>query len=143
MEFDAGKLAAAAIEARQMSYSPYSHFAVGAALLAEDGRMFTGCNVESAAYSPTSCAERTALVKGVSEGVRRFVAVAVAGGPTALGTAEELPLCTPCGVCRQMLFEFCTPDTPVVLARSYTQYEVHTLGELLPMGFGPADLDHR
>lgn len=140
MDFDAGALAAAAVAARKMSYSPYSEFAVGAALLSEDGRLFTGCNVENVAYTPTSCAERTALVKAVSEGARRFVAVAVAGGPAELGEDDLLPLCTPCGVCRQALFEFCPPLTPIILARSATEYEVHTLGELLPMGFGAADL---
>lgn len=138
MQFDAPALAAAAINARQSSYSPYSHFAVGAALLAANGAVYIGGNIENAAYSVANCAERTALFKAVSEGQRQFTALAVAGGPA---DAEiPLPLCTPCGVCLQALFEFCSPDMPVILAKSETDYEIQTLGSLLPLGFGPANL---
>jgi len=138
--FDAAALAQAAIDARQQAYVPYSHFAVGAALLAEDGRVFTGCNVENAAYSLTNCAERTALFKAVSEGARTFRALAVAGAPQDTDPAGHLPACPPCGVCRQALFEFTGPQLPVVLALGGGAYETHTLGELLPHAFGPNDL---
>lgn len=140
MEFDAKQLAAAAIKARTMSYSPYSRFAVGAALLAESGKLYLGCNIENAAYSVTNCAERTALFKAVSEGERRFAAIAVAGGPAG-AQGGLLPLCTPCGVCRQALFEFGGSSLPVVLAQSETEYQLKTLAQLLPMGFGPANLE--
>ncbi len=93
-----------AIEARKMSYCPYSGYAVGAALLCEDGSVYTGCNIENAAYTPTNCAERTAFFKAVSEGKRDFKAIAVAGG------SSELTECYPCGVCRQVMAEFCAPD---------------------------------
>lgn len=136
---DCERLAKLALEARKFSHSPYSHFQVGAALLAEDGRIFTGCNVESCAYSPSNCAERTALFKAVSEGAKRFTAIAVAGGP-----ATETDLLTraapPCGVCRQMLFEFCEESMAVILVRSATDYDVCTLGDLLPQAFTPASL---
>ncbi len=126
-----------AIAARENAYTPYSHFKVGAALLARDGRVFTGCNIECASYSPTNCAERTALFKAVSEGVREFSALAVLGW-------KEGEVCTefasPCGVCRQMLYEFCGPDLPVIMAKNEEEMQVMTLGELLPMGFGPANL---
>lgn len=126
-----------AIAARENAYTPYSHFKVGAALLAKDGRVFTGCNIECASYSPTNCAERTALFKAVSEGAREFSAIAVVGW-------KEGEKCTsfaaPCGVCRQMLFEFCGPDMPVIMAKSEEDTLVMTLGELLPVGFGPDNL---
>ena len=126
-----------AIAARENAYTPYSHFKVGAALLAKDGRVFTGCNIECASYSPTNCAERTALFKAVSEGAREFSAIAVVGW-------KEEEKCTsfaaPCGVCRQMLFEFCGPDMPVIMAKSEEDTLVMTLGELLPVGFGPDNL---
>lgn len=138
MNFNAKQLAQAALQARQSAYVPYSHFAVGAALLAEDGTIYTGGNIENAAYSVCNCAERTALFKAVSEGARHFVALAVAGGPA--GQTAPLPLCTPCGVCRQALFEFCPPAMPVVLAQAEDEYQIKTLEELLPMGFGPANL---
>ena len=126
-----------AIAARENAYTPYSHFKVGAALLAKDGRVFTGCNIECASYSPTNCAERTALFKAVSEGAREFSAIAVVGW-------KEGEKCTsfaaPCGVCRQMLFEFCGSDMPVIMAKSEEDTLVMTLGELLPVGFGPDNL---
>lgn len=133
-------LAKAAIEARSLSYSPYSHFAVGAALQSESGKVYMGGNIENAAYSVANCAERTALFKAISEGERRFTAIAVAGGAATLTAKDLLPLCTPCGVCRQALYEFGGPELPVILAQSPTQYQVVPLGDLLPMGFGPANL---
>lgn len=127
------KLIQAALEARIFSYSPYSGFAVGAALLCEDGSVYTGCNIENAAFTPTNCAERTAFFKAVSEGKRRFKAVAIVGGP-----AEKEPetLCSPCGVCRQVMMEFCCPqDFLVILGRADLSFEEYRLCELLPLGF--------
>ncbi|MGD9560063.1 MAG: cytidine deaminase [Oscillospiraceae bacterium] len=134
--FDAAALAKAALEARRTAYAPYSQFAVGAALLAQDGTVYTGCNVENAAYGLSNCAERTALFKAVSAGAQRFAALAVAGGPAGCDEAA-LPRCSPCGACRQALYEFGGPQLPVVLAYGGGVLEQHTLGELLPLGFGP------
>ena len=134
---DKTKLVELALEARHFSYCPYSGFAVGAALLCEDGTVYTGCNIENAAFTPTSCAERTAFFKAVSEGKRSFLAIAVVGGPSE---REPEDFCAPCGVCRQMLFEFCGPDMPVIMAKSEEDTLVMTLGELLPVGFGPDNL---
>lgn len=119
-----------AATARKRAYSPYSGYRVGAALLSRDGRVFTGCNVENASYSATCCAERTAVFKAISEGGGDFVAIAIVGG-----SGEDLtPLCTPCGVCRQVLAEFCPPDMAVVLGTP-GHIQVHTLGDLLPLAF--------
>lgn len=126
------QLAQAAIDAKAMSYSPYSNFKVGAALLTASGKIYTGCNIESAAYSPTNCAERTALFKAVSEGERDFVAIAIAGSSD---------YCYPCGVCRQMLKEFAKDDLTVIIVKNATDYKVHSFGELFPYGFGPDDLN--
>lgn len=130
-------LAAAALSMREFSYVPYSEFAVGAALLTKDGKVYTGCNVENAAYGPSICAERTAVVKAVSEGCREFAAIAIAGGRK--GTAPE-KYCPPCGVCRQVLAEFCSPDMPVILAKTEEDVQIMTLGQLLPVSFTPKDL---
>ena len=119
-----------AFEAREKSYSPYSGFQVGAALLCEDGTIYTGCNVENAAYGPSNCAERTAIFKAVSEGNRDFVRIAIVGGHAGESVAP-----TPCGVCRQVMSEFCKPSFEVIMAVSEDDYEVMTLGELLPKGF--------
>ena len=127
-----------ALEAREQAYVPYSDFMVGAALRAEDGRIFTGCNVENAAFTPTSCAERTALFKAVSEGVREFDAIAIVG--SKVGETNTL-VTGPCGVCRQALYEFGGPELTVIMARSEDDYIVTTLGDLLPYGFGPANLE--
>ena len=117
----------------ERSYVPYSHFTVGAAMLCGDGTVFTGCNVENAAYGSTICAERTALVKAVSEGYRDdFVCLAVVGNST--------DYCWPCGSCRQMLYEF-APDLTVLVARKDRQFIRLPLHELLPHGFGPKSLD--
>jgi len=134
---DYKQLAKTAIQAKAMSYSPYSGFSVGAALLGSDGKVYTGCNIESAAFSPTCCAERTALVKAVSEGVYDFTAIAIAGGPTKTTQSEY---CYPCGMCRQMLYEFGGDELQVIVAKSEDDYNVHTLAELLPHGFGRKDL---
>lgn len=136
--YNVKELAKAALEARKSSYSPYSHFAVGAALVTQTGKIYTGGNIENAAYSVTNCAERTALFKAVSEGERAVVAIAVAGGPK--DGALPLELCTPCGVCRQALFEFGGPEMEIVLVQDENNYTVKKLDELLPMGFGPANL---
>ena len=127
-----------ALQARKQSYSPYSHFQVGAALLSKDGNLYTGCNIENAAYTPGNCAERTAFFKAVREGVREFSSIAIVGGPEG---ADTLDLCAPCGVCRQVMMEFCDPKTfEVILAKDPEHYEIFTLEQILPMGFGPKDL---
>lgn len=121
--FDQNALFQAACAARTHAYAPYSGFRVGAALLCEDGRIFTGCNVENAAYPLCTCAERTALCAAISQGARRFLAIAIAGG-----TDEDCTQpCAPCGGCRQNLAEFCGADFPVLLSDG-----IHPLGELLP-----------
>ncbi len=126
-----------AIRQMEFSYVPYSHFHVGAALLSRSGKIYTGCNIENAAYTPTNCAERTAFFKAVSEGVKEFDAICVVGGKEGILTEYA----SPCGVCRQVMMEFCDPDTfQVILAVSREKYEIFSLRELLPMGFGPANL---
>lgn len=126
-----------AYEAQSRSYSPYSGFATGAALEADNGRIFLGCNIENAAYSPTNCAERTAFFKAVSEGVRTFSRIAIVGNYPG----REGDYCAPCGVCRQVMAEFCDPETfQVILARSPEEYRVYLLKNLLPVGFGPSNL---
>ena len=128
-----------AIAARKNSYSPYSHYQVGAALLATDGQVFPGCNIENAAYTPTNCAERTAFFKAVSEGVRDFTAIAIVGSPEG---DEITQYSYPCGVCRQVMMEFCNPEVfQVIVARSLEEYEIRTLKDFLPEGFGPANLN--
>ena len=128
-----------ALRMREYSYVPYSHFCVGAALLTKDGKIYTGCNIENASYTPTNCAERTAFFKAVSEGEHEFAAIAIAGGPKG---AKKLDYCAPCGVCRQVMMEFCDYETfQVVLVKSETEYKVYTLKEILPFGFGPKDLE--
>ena len=122
-----------AIEARENAYCPYSGFAVGAALLCEDGTVYTGCNIENASYSPTNCAERTAFFKAVSEGKKNFLAIAIAGGGKE---AEVLETCYPCGVCRQVMAEFCDAGQfDVICGASDEEFEVISLGELLPKTF--------
>jgi len=133
MEINMQKLVEKAYAAKQYAYVPYSGFHVGAALLCGDGTIFTGCNIENAAYSPANCAERTAVFKAVSEGYRSFLAIAVAGS-----SGEYL---APCGVCRQVLMEFCDPDSfLVILAKSQTQYQPFRLSELFPHAFSKTDL---
>jgi len=129
---DINALITRAIEARNAAYAPYSGFWVGAALLARSGRVYTGVNIENAAYSPTLCAERTAFAKAVSEGEREFAAIAICGWP-----GDGAPgLAYPCGVCRQVMSEFCAPaEFAVIVAASAEDYREHTLAELLPHGF--------
>lgn len=117
-------------QAMALAYAPYSGFQVGAALLCADGSVYTGCNMENAAYSPTLCAERTAFAKAVSEGKRDFKAIAVCGGRGGKITG----ICTPCGVCRQVMAEFCGEDFQILLVKP-DGYEIRTLGQLLPEGF--------
>lgn len=132
------ELIVAAIDARKKSYSPYSHYQVGAALLAEDGQVITGCNIENAAYGPSNCAERTALFKAVSEGIKGFRAIAIVGSPEG---DELTQYAFPCGVCRQVMMEFCDPAAfQIIVAKSTEEYCVKTLRELLPEGFGPDNL---
>lgn len=127
-----------AFQARTFAYTPYSHFRVGAALLARNGKVYTGCNIENAGYTPTNCAERTALFKAVSEGERHFTSIAIVGSME--GEVNRL-VTGPCGVCRQALYEFTGPDLTVIMARTEEDYIVTTLGALLPYGFGPANLE--
>ena len=123
-----------AIGMTKMSYTPYSNFKVGAALLAKNGQIFKGCNIENAGYTPSNCAERTAFFKAVSEGVRDFKMIAVVGGKD--GVIEDY--CPPCGVCRQVMAEFCDLDEfQVIVAKSMKDYKVFRLGELLPGAFSP------
>lgn len=131
------ELITAAIQMTKRSYAPYSHFQVGAALLARDGNIYTGCNIENAAYTPTNCAERTAFFKAVSEGNREFRAIAIVGGQNGKLTDYTAP----CGVCRQVMMEFCDPkEFVIIMATSQEDYRIKTLEELLPMGFGPENL---
>ena len=131
------KLIDTAIEQLKFSYTPYSNFKVGAALLTKSGKIYTGCNIENASYTPTNCAERTAFFKAVSEGVKEFQAICVVGGRDGVLTGYAAP----CGVCRQVMMEFCDPETfQIILAVSKDKYDVFTLRELFPLGFGPADL---
>lgn len=138
MQGNIKELIGKAIEARRKSYSPYSHYQVGAALLTGEGEIVTGCNIENAAYGPSNCAERTAFFKAVSEGIREFKAIAIVGSPEG----EELTqYAYPCGVCRQVMAEFCEPeDFRIIVAKSEEDYRVMTLAELLPEGFGPGNL---
>lgn len=113
------------------SYAPYSHFKVGAALLTKDGKIFTGCNVENAAYGPSNCAERTAIFKAVSEGFKDFEAIMIVGGQDGKIT----DYCTPCGVCRQVMSEFCDKNFKIYVAKSKSDIKSFTLGQLLPESF--------
>ena len=132
------ELKAAAVAMLDRAYIPYSHFPVGAALECSDGTVFTGCNIENAAFGPTICAERTAFFKAVSEGKREFICIAVTGGRV---DADVLPITTPCGVCRQVMMEFCDPRSFLIFcASSPENYKAYTLAQLLPKGFGPSNL---
>ena len=132
------RLVELAFEARERAYTPYSHWAVGAALLTADGTMYQGCNIENAAYTPCICAERTAFCRAIYDGARDFEAIAVVGGPEGKEAPE---FCAPCGVCRQVMQEFCSPKTfRIVLGRSDGEMRSYLLRELLPEGFGPDSL---
>lgn len=131
------KLIDTAIEQLKFSYTPYSNFKVGAALLTKSGKIYTGCNIENASYTPTNCAERTAFFKAVSEGVRDFQVICIVGGKDGKLTEYTAP----CGVCRQVMMEFCNPKTfQIILAVDKERYEIYTLEELMPLGFGPLNL---
>lgn len=130
---DYKQLIKCAYEAQKYAYIPYSNWAVGAALLTKSGKIYKGCNIESATFTPTNCAERTAFFKAVSEGEHDFVAIAVVGNDknTPIGKGDY---CPPCGVCRQVMAEFCNPQTfEIILAKSYDEYQVYKLQELLPL----------
>ena len=125
-----------AVQAREKSYSPYSNFKVGAALLGKSGKVYLGCNIENAAYTPTNCAERTAIFKAVSEGEKEFSAIAIVGGK-----GEQLAsFCAPCGVCRQVLAEFCDKDFRLILGTP-DNFSAYAFSEILPYSFGKTDLE--
>lgn len=133
------KLLEEAKKARLMAYAPYSKFKVGAALLTKSGKVYHGCNIENAAYTPTNCAERTAFFKAVSEGETEFEKIAVVG---AMEGREADNICSPCGVCRQVMMEFCNPKTfKIILSNGKGNILVSSLDEILPYGFGPKDLE--
>lgn len=121
-----------ALMQRGKAYVPYSGFRVGAALLTADGTIYTGCNIENASYGAVNCAERTAIFKAVSEGERSFRAICVVGGP---GEGEPTEFCPPCGICRQVMMEFCDKEFEILLATDTENYRAYTLEELLPLGF--------
>ena len=133
---DAVKLMEEAVRARDYAYAPYSRFKVGAALVTKSGKVYTGCNIESASYTPTCCAERTAIFKAVSEGETEFAAIAIVGGGENLS-----PICAPCGVCRQVIAEFCESDMPIYLGTPENIRKT-TLAELLPYSFTRRDLQN-
>lgn len=127
------ELIALAFESREKAYAPYSDFLVGAALLCENGEMYGGCNIENASYGACNCAERTAIFKAVSEGHRKFEAIAIVGKHAR---AEQFDYCAPCGICRQVMAEFCDPKTfQVILPRSSEDFRIYILQELLPLSF--------
>ncbi len=132
MPYTDNDLVKLALEAMGGSYSPYSGYKVGAALLSKSGKVYLGCNIENASYTPTVCAERTAFFKAISEGEREFHSIAIVGGKD--GDAKEF--FTPCGVCRQVMLEFCEPCSFRVIFGKKDGYEVHTLSELVPFSFG-------
>lgn len=126
-----------AIEAREHAYVPYSHFAVGAALLTKAGKVYQGCNIENSAFGPTNCAERTAFFTAVYQGERDFEAIAIVGGAEGKPVSE---LCAPCGVCRQVMREFCKNDFKIYLSKGDGTFMESTLTEMLPFSFSSEDL---
>lgn len=126
-----------AMEMTKLSYAPYSGYHVGAALLATNGVIYTGCNIENASYGATNCAERTAFFKAVSEGVKNFEAIAIVGAPADEAAENSFSeYAYPCGICRQVMQEFCKKDFRIIVAKSMEDYQKYTLSELLPFGFG-------
>ena len=126
-----------AIAAARLAYAPYSKYHVGAALLSKSGEIYTGCNIENAAFGATNCAESTAFFKAVSEGSTEFQAIAIVGGPADGGMNSQFSdYAYPCGICRQVMQEFCQSDFVILVARSVEDYKKYTLQELLPYGFG-------
>ncbi len=134
---DKKELVKEALAAREFAYTPYSKFNVGAALFCKNGRVFRGCNIESASYTPTNCAERTAFFKAVSEGEREFSAIAIVGGPAGAPPAD---FCYPCGVCRQVMAEFCGRDFKVYIAKNESEIREYSLDEIIPFAFTQEDL---
>lgn len=126
-----------AIDAMKNAYAPYSGYKVGAALLTEKGKLFAGCNIENAAYTPTVCAERVALFNAISSGERNFTAIAVAGGKDGV-ISGAFP---PCGVCRQVMAEFCAPDFTVLVVTGEDSYKKYPLNELFPQAFTPKNIE--
>ncbi len=132
------ELIQAAMEARKLAYAPYSRYLVGAALLTGEGEVYQGCNIENASYGATNCAERTAFFKAVSQGSRDFLAIAIVGGSGEGPQGDCFPeMAYPCGICRQVMREFCGPDFCILVGRSTEDFEEYTLKELLPESFGP------
>ena len=135
---DRHELVKLALDARKMAYAPYSHFKVGAALLTGSGKVYQGCNVENAAFTAGNCAERTAFFNAVSQGELEFEAIAIVGGAE---DANVLDICAPCGVCRQVMMEFCNYDEfEIILGTNTDKLQTYKLKELLPAGFGPGNL---
>lgn len=135
---DKKELVKEALAAREFAYTPYSHFNVGAALLCADGKVFRGCNIENASYSPTVCAERTAFFKAISEGEHNFNAIAIVGGPAG---APPVDFCFPCGVCRQVMAEFCSRNFTIYIAKNEDEINEYTLEDILPHSFTKSDLN--
>ena len=131
------ELIQAALSARKKAYAPYSGYAVGAALLTKSGEVYEGCNIENASFGATNCAERTAFFKAVSEGKREFAAIAIAGGKAGEDAVEYA---YPCGICRQVMQEFCDKDFKILVTKSSLEYEEYVLAEILPYGFGGGNL---
>lgn len=132
------ELILSALEARKKAYTPYSEFKVGAAVLTAELRIYTGCNIENAAYSPGICAERTAVYKAISEGCRKIKAIAIVGDKTGDSISQYA---FPCGVCRQVMREFSNPEEMIVIvAKSCEEYQIYSLNQLLPESFGPENL---
>lgn len=139
MKVPARELVGRAFEAQKKAYAPYSRFQVGAALLTREGKVFEGCNIENASYGACNCAERTAFFKAVSEGEREFRAIAIVGKPE---DAEKFDYCAPCGICRQVMSEFCDPKAfEIILAETEEDYRIYKLEELLPFGFTGSALE--
>ncbi|MEG0894188.1 MAG: cytidine deaminase [Oscillospiraceae bacterium] len=120
-----------ALEAQQTSYSPYSNFKVGAAILTANNKVFTGCNIENSSFSLTNCAERTAFFKAISEGEKNFKAIAIVGGKDGINS----DFCVPCGACLQVMKEFCNDDFTIIIAKDINNYVIKSLKELLPLTF--------
>lgn len=140
MEKEIKEMIQLALQARKNSYAPYSKFHVGACLQADSGEYFMGCNIENAGYTATNCAERTAIFKAVSDGKRSFKRIAIVGGEND----KEMEFCPPCGVCLQVMMEFCNPETfQIILGNSKEEYKIYLLKELLPVGFGLKNLSDR
>lgn len=131
------ELAQYALNARSNAYAPYSHYQVGAALLTLDGQIYTGCNIENASFGATNCAERTAFFKAISDGKRDFSGIAIAGG---LEEQDITSFAFPCGICRQIMQEFCSSDFRILMVKSLDEIQVNTLSELLPFGFGQGEM---